>query len=91
MRLLRSEGDRGRAVVVVSHDHRLREFADRVLWLEDGRFSDLARLVRDPVCGMEVEADGPHFLEIAGQRWIFCSAGCRREYAEREGAALSSA
>ena len=29
-----------RSVVIVSHDHRIREVADRVLWLEDGRFND---------------------------------------------------
>ena len=29
-----------KAVVIVSHDHRIREMADRVLWLEDGRLSD---------------------------------------------------
>ena len=29
-----------RSVVIVSHDHRIREVADRVLWLEDGRFQD---------------------------------------------------
>jgi ABC-type lipoprotein release transport system permease subunit len=39
-------------VVIVSHDERLREVADRVLWLEDGRLKALAALVRDPVCGM---------------------------------------
>ena len=26
-----------KAVVIVSHDHRIRDVADRVLWLEDGR------------------------------------------------------
>jgi putative ABC transport system ATP-binding protein len=26
-----------KAVVIVSHDHRIREVADRVFWLEDGR------------------------------------------------------
>jgi putative ABC transport system ATP-binding protein len=30
----------GRTVVIVSHDHRIREVADRILWLEDGRFKD---------------------------------------------------
>jgi putative ABC transport system ATP-binding protein len=29
-----------KAVVVVSHDVRIRDFADRVLWLEDGRLAD---------------------------------------------------
>ena len=32
--------DQGRAIVIVTHDHRLQEIADRVLWLEDGRLSD---------------------------------------------------
>jgi putative ABC transport system ATP-binding protein len=33
----------GRTVVIVSHDHRIREVADRVLWLEDGRFQDTGK------------------------------------------------
>lgn len=36
--------DQGRAIVVVTHDHRLREIADRVLWLEDGRLTKMAAL-----------------------------------------------
>ncbi|MCL4880484.1 MAG: ABC transporter ATP-binding protein [Anaerolineae bacterium] len=32
--------DRGRAIVIVTHDHRLRDIADRVLWLADGRLTD---------------------------------------------------
>lgn len=42
MELLRRGLDhgQGRAMVVVTHDHRLREIADRELWLEDGRLSD---------------------------------------------------
>lgn len=31
--------EEGRAIVIVTHDHRLIEIADRVLWLEDGRLS----------------------------------------------------
>lgn len=34
--------EQGRAIVIVTHDHRLREIADRVLWLEDGRLTDTA-------------------------------------------------
>jgi len=32
--------DQGRAIVIVTHDHRLRKIADRVLWLEDGVLQD---------------------------------------------------
>lgn len=34
--------DQGRSIVVVTHDHRLRRIADRVLWLEDGRLTTMA-------------------------------------------------
>ena len=71
----------GRSVVIVSHDQRLKEIADRVLWLEDGQFRELAAMATDPVCGMSVESgDVPH-LEHAGRTWWFCSAYCRDEFA----------
>ena len=36
--LLRQKAlEMNKAVVIVSHDHRIREVADRVFWLEDGR------------------------------------------------------
>ena len=39
MRLLRNIArEQGRSVVIVSHDQRIKDIADRVLWLEDGRF-----------------------------------------------------
>src|SRR3970282_365930 len=41
MRLLRSIAkEQGRAVVIVSHNQRIKDIADRVLWLEDGQFKD---------------------------------------------------
>lgn len=41
MKILKSVAkNMGKTVVVVSHDDRLRDIADRVLWLEDGRFED---------------------------------------------------
>ncbi|MEX0800325.1 MAG: ABC transporter ATP-binding protein [Dehalococcoidia bacterium] len=33
-------GEQGRTVLIVSHDERIRDMADRVLWLEDGRLSE---------------------------------------------------
>ncbi len=82
MRLLRRLAkDEGATVVIVSHDDRLREIADRVLWLEDGRFRSMQALVRDPVCGMLLDPDGaPASLEQNGQRLSFCAAGCRDEF-----------
>jgi len=41
MELLRQKAlELHKAVVVVSHDDRIRQFAHRVLWLEDGRLRD---------------------------------------------------
>ena len=79
MRLLRELAKEEKTtVVIVSHDERLREVADRVLWLEDGRFKALQALVRDPVCGMLVDpAEAPASIERNGTRLSFCSRGCR--------------
>ena len=77
-RLAKSEGT---TVVIVSHDDRLREVADRVLWLEDGALRSLQALVRDPVCGMLIDpARARASLEQDGERLLFCSRGCRDEY-----------
>jgi putative ABC transport system ATP-binding protein len=72
----------GRSVVIVSHDERLKEIADRVLWLEDGRFKELAAMATDPVCGMAVTVadDTPHLYRDGRTEW-FCSRACRDEYA----------
>ena len=82
MRLLRGLAkEEGTTVVIVSHDERLREIADRVLWLEDGRFKTLQSLVRDPTCGMLVDPEqAPAWVEHEGERLYFCSVGCRDEF-----------
>ncbi len=84
MLLLREIAKSGeRTVVVVSHDQRIREVADRVLWLEDGRITDIGRLVIDPVCQMSVEAENAAATtEHAGVEYYFCSRGCSREFKE---------
>jgi putative ABC transport system ATP-binding protein len=81
-RLLRSLAqDENRSILMVSHDSRLKEVADRVLWLEDGTFRDLERMTIDPVCGMAVAQDhGPHY-RYDGTTWWFCSTECRDEFA----------
>ena len=69
-----------RSVVIVSHDQRIRDAADRVLWLEDGHFKELARMVTDPVCGMSVELGRAVAGEWHGQELHFCSRGCKAEF-----------
>ena len=71
----------GAAVVIVSHDARLKDIADRILWLEDGEFRAMSEMAIDPVCGMSVEKqDSPH-LRRDGETVYFCSAPCRDEFA----------
>ena len=84
MRLLRRIAkEQGRSVVVVSHDQRIRDIADRVLWLEDGAFKDVVTMATDPVCGMAVERELAISAELDGETQFFCSRGCRDEFLGR--------
>ena len=81
MRLLRSIAkEQGRSVVIVSHDQRIRDIADRVLWLEDGFFKDIVTMATDPTCGMAVERERAVSAERDGETFFFCSRGCRDEF-----------
>jgi putative ABC transport system ATP-binding protein len=93
MRLLRRlANEEGATVLIVSHDERLRAVADRVLWLKDGRFKEIATLVRDPVCGMLIEPERVVSLEWEGETIYFCAPGCREQYEqERASEALVTA
>ncbi len=82
MRLLRSIAkDQGRSVVIVSHDQRIKDIADRVLWLEDGEFKEMVTMATDPVCGMGIEREKAIKIEWEGQLLYFCAQGCRDEFA----------
>ena len=81
MRLLqRIAREQRRSVVIVSHDQRIKEIADRVLWLEDGQFKAILEMATDPVCGMAVEHDRAITAEWEGQTFYFCAQGCRDEF-----------
>jgi len=90
MRLLRRIAkEHGRSVVIVSHDQRIKDIADRILWLEDGAFKEMVTTLApapstgvavDPVCGMFVEQDKGFSLEPNGQIYYFCAQGCRDEF-----------
>ena len=81
MRLLRRIAkEQGRSVVIVSHDQRIKDIADRVLWLEDGEFKETVTMAIDPVCGMSVERERAINVEREGQVYYFCAKGCRDEF-----------
>lgn len=81
MRLLRHIAkEQGRSVVIVSHDQRIKDIADRVLWLEDGEFKEAVTMAIDPVCGMSVEREKSFRAEWKGQTYYFCARGCRDEF-----------
>jgi putative ABC transport system ATP-binding protein len=81
VRLLRDIArEQGRSVVIVSHDQRIRDVADRVLWLEDGRLRELAALATDPVCQMQVDPARAVVRDWRGRSLSFCSRGCEAEF-----------
>lgn len=82
MRLLQGIAkEQGKCVIIVSHDHRIRDIADRVLWLEDGQFKELSKMIVDPVCGMQVERDSAAMtFEYQGTTYYFCAKGCAAEF-----------
>lgn len=81
MRLLQEIArEKGISVVIVSHDQRIRDIADRVLWLEDGGFKELAGMAIDPVCRMAVEKDNAVTGQLNGVTYYFCSRGCEAEF-----------
>ena len=81
MRLLRNIAkEQGRSVVIVSHDQRIKDIADRVLWLEDGEFKEAVTMAIDPVCGMSIEREKAISAEWEGQLFYFCAHGCRDDF-----------
>jgi putative ABC transport system ATP-binding protein len=82
MRLLcRIAKEENHSVIIVSHDQRIKDIADRVLWLEDGEFKDVIEMALDPVCGMSVDRDSaPAHTKYDGQTYYFCATGCRDEF-----------
>jgi putative ABC transport system ATP-binding protein len=79
LELLASE--RGKAVVIVTHDDRIADIADRVYWLEDGTLADDrpagVQLATDPVCGMTINIERAAGYRDAGdQCYHLCSDLC---------------
>lgn len=79
--------DEGCAVLLVTHDPRVEEVADRILWLEDGALRD-RRLERHswvncPVCHMRVdEWTAELAADYHGRHYVFCSSRCEQRFQE---------
>ncbi len=75
----------GKTVLIVTHDHRIADAADRLLWLTDGvlhdRHADFATAI-DPVCGMEILIERAAATRTSGdsQTLSFCSQLCADKY-----------
>jgi len=85
MELLREVAKKkGKSVLIVSHDNRIRDVADKILWLEDGTFKEIGKMTTDPVCGMSIEK-GVNKTSIKGKEYFFCSEGCMNEFKKEPG------
>jgi len=79
--------DDGCAVILVTHDPRVEDVADRILWLEDGTLRDRRTEAHDwahcPVCRMRIDQWTAQITtEHAGRRYVFCSERCQQRFVE---------
>ena len=77
--------EQGYSVVLVTHDPRVEDIADRILWLEDGNLSDRKQSIhkwsKDPVCGMRVDQWTADFeIEHENKHYYFCSEKCLHKF-----------
>lgn len=77
--------DDDRAVLIVTHDRRVEDVADRILWLEDGQLRDRKldahEWVRDPVCNMAIDSwTSEIFIDRDEERYHFCSQRCQERF-----------
>ncbi len=91
MRLLRKIArEQNRSVIIVSHDQRINDFADRVLWLEDGEFKAINTRAEDPVCRMSVDTETAFEAKYLGETYYFCADGCRVEFLANHSSFITS-
>lgn len=70
---------------MVTHDPRIENIADWILWLEDGQLRDRKleqhSWVIDPVCGMRVDEWTTSIYSVhQGNIYVFCSERCRERF-----------
>ena len=76
--------DTHKTVVMVTHDHRVTDVADRVLWLADGQLRDRRvdfATAADPVCGMEIIVErAAGTRDHHGRTYHLCSQLCLEKF-----------
>ena len=74
-----------KTVIIVSHDMRIIDIADRTLWLEDGKIKEGEMIiVIDPVCEMKLQKEtAPYNLQIGENTYYFCGKKCKEAYEKR--------
>ncbi len=73
----------GKSVIVVTHDPRIRKFADHVLWLEDGKLTSKRSpgMEIDPICLMFVDKKSSDYSHtFKNRKYYFCSERCKLEF-----------
>ena len=84
MLLLNAVRERKKTAIIVSHDQRIRDIADYVFWIEDGKISAKAKPVHeviDPICGMHMNIDDVESkLVYKGSTVYFCSSECKEKF-----------
>lgn len=85
----------GCGVIVVTHDPRVEDIADRILWLEDGalqtRRAEEHTWMKDPVCGMRVDAwRAIYSTNFHDQPFYFCSERCLDKFKRDPGLYIST-
>ena len=76
--------EQNKTVLIVTHDTRIKNLADRILWLEDGRlkiqWSPEGTSV-DPVCLMVVNPNETGYkIKYQEVTYYFCSEKCKQEF-----------
>ncbi|MGB3713617.1 MAG: hypothetical protein WA996_04230 [Candidatus Promineifilaceae bacterium] len=73
--------EENRSVIIVSHNNRIKDIADRVMWLDDGKFKNLVEMAIDPVCGTSSDKENaPTQTTISGLPFYFWANGYRDEF-----------
>jgi putative ABC transport system ATP-binding protein len=77
--------NQGKSVLIASHDERIKDIADRIILLEDGRIKREEKVElkhRDPVCGMKI-SKADYVLEYRGKTYYFCSKDCKKKFQKK--------